>query len=247
MSKSNSSIVLIGILAVAALPIGGCAGTPPPPPVEPEKKEAAPEKKHSAVAMEYDLGSIDPSVAKAKFNALKSTWNDCFTAARKKNETLSGKLTLTIRTLKDGTVKWAYVTQTDLGDRSVEKCVIDSVKSTNFGAPMDAKEGEIKSYSYGWELDEDDRPADPGVASSVLPSIEKAKKKLDECKSKASAKGTVSATIYVKPKSGKPASIGVAIDDPSADGAIDCIVEVLSKLTYSNKSSWTIKSTVQLP
>ena len=235
---------LVTIVIASAL---GCGTTPPPAPVEPEKKEEVKDKKkNDGPSIEYDLGGVDPNVAKAKFNALKSTWNDCFADARKKNETLSGKLTLTIRTLKDGSVKWAYVTQTDLGDRSVEKCVIDSVKSTNFGAPMDAKEGEIKAYSYGWELDDDDRPADPGAASNVLPSIEKAKGKLNDCKKRASASGTVSATIYVK-KGGKPASIGIAIDDPSADGAIDCIVEVLSKLTYSNKSSWTIKSTVQLP
>ncbi len=243
MNRAVRFPLLFSLLLASA----ACGSNPPPPPVEPEKKvEPKETKKKGGPEMEYDLGAVDPNIAKQKFNSLKSTWNDCFTEAHKKNETLSGKVTITVRTLKDGSVKWVYVTQTDLGDRSVEKCVTESVKSTNFGAPLDAKEGEIKSYSYGWELDDDDRPADPGVESNVLPSIKGAKKKIDDCRSKSDAKGTISATIYVKPK-GKPASIGVAIDDPSAEGAIDCIVDVLSKLTYSNKSSWTIKSTVQLP
>jgi hypothetical protein len=197
--------------------------------------------------MEYDLGSIDPNVAKQRFDALKNEWNDCFMQAHEKNEALSGKITFTIRTNKDGSVKWAFVTHTDLGDRNVERCVIDSVKASNFGAPMDAKEGEIKEKTYGWELDGDDgRPADPGVASNVMPAIEKAKSKLQECRSNAGAQGSFEATIYVAPK-GKARSVGIAVNDPSGEAAVDCMVEVLSKLTYVNKSSYTTKVTVDLP
>ena len=245
--RLRNRCALAALAILAAIACASCGSDPKPQPVTPEVVETKPEKKKSSgPAIEYDLGGIHPTVAKQQFSALKSTWNDCFTDAHKKNEALSGKLTITVRTHKDGSVKWVYVTQTDLGDRAVEKCVTESVRGANFGPPMDAKEGEIKSYSYGWELDEDDRPADAGVASNVLPAIEKAKKKLDACREKNSAKGNFSATIYVKPK-GKPASIGVAVDDPSAEGAIDCVVEVLSKLTYKNISSWPIKATVQLP
>jgi len=223
----------------------GCGG--PPPPAPPPVAEEATKEDHPSVqpTMEYDLGSIDPNVAKKRFDALKGDWNDCFMKAHEQNEALSGKITFTIRTHKDGSVKWAFVTHTDLGDRNVERCVIDSVKATNFGEPMDAKEGEIKEKTYGWELDDDDgRPADPGVASNVMPSIAKAKGKLAECKG--TAQGSFDATIYVAPK-GKPKSIGVAVSDASGDAAIDCIVEVLSKLTYVNKSSYTTKVTVELP
>ena len=235
-------------LAAGLVLFPACGGPPPPAPPPPVAEEATKEN-HPSVqpAMEYDLGSIDPNVAKKRFDALKGEWNDCFMQAHEKNEALSGKITFTIRTNKDGSVKWAYVTHTDLGDRTVERCVLDSVKAANFGEPMEAKEGEIKDKTYGWELDGDEgRPADPGIASNVMPAIEKARSKLQECKTKSDAQGSFEATIYVAPK-GKPKSIGIAVTDPSGDAAIDCMVEVLSKLHYVNKSSYTTKVTVDLP
>jgi hypothetical protein len=236
------------VLAAAPIFIAACSAVPPPAPEPPrEEPPVASKGTGEGMNMEYDLGGIDPSVAQKRFDALKDEWNDCFHRAHEKNETLSGKISFTIRTNKDGSVKWAFVTHTDLGDHVVEQCVIDSIKATNFGPPMDAKEGEIKEKSYGWEIDgDDDRPADPGATSSVLPALQKAKGKLDACREKAGAQGGMEATIYVAPK-GKPRSVGVAISDPSAEGAIPCIVEVLSKLSYSNKSSWTTKVTVPLP
>ena len=252
MSRSMKRIVVRSVLSPLTssilVALAACGSTPPPVTPPRVAKEATAEHRPSVQpTMEYDLGSIDPNVAKQRFDALKKDWNDCFMEAHQKNEALSGKITFTICTNKDGSVKWAYVTHSDLGDRDVERCVIDSVKASNFGAPMDAKEGEIKEKTYGWELDGDDgRPADPGVASNVMPAIEKAKGKLGECKSKSDAQGSFEATVYVAPK-GKPRSIGIAVTDPSGEAAIDCMVEVLSKLTYVNKSSYTTKVTVDLP
>ena len=235
---------LLSCIAVIAL---GCGSTPPPAAPTPVVEDKPVAKPTESADIEYDLGSIDPNVAKQRFDSIKGQWNDCYAAEHEKNESLSGMIKFTVRTNKDGSVKWAYVTSTDLGDREVERCVIDSVKQQNFGPPMDAKEGEIKDKSYGWELDGDeDRPADPGDVSQVLPALKKAQKKIAECRSKSEAQGTFTATIYVAPK-GKPKSVGIAISDPSGDGAIDCIVEVLTHITYKNPSSWTTKVTVELP
>jgi hypothetical protein len=238
------SISFSFLVALAAI---GCGSSRPPVVEKPVVEEKPVEKPTETSDIEYDLGSIDPNIAQQRFDAIKGQWNDCYTAEHAKNETLAGVIKFTVRTNKDGSVKWAYVTSTDLGDREVERCVIESVKQQNFGPPMDAKEGEIKDKSYGWELDGDeDRPADPGDVSQVLPALKKAQKKISECRSKNAAQGTFTATIYVAPK-GKPKSVGVAISDPSGDSAIDCIVDVLTHITYRNPSSWTTKITVELP
>ena len=239
---------LVILLACAA----GAAACGSPPPVEAPKEEPAAdtaktEKTSAGPAIEYDLGPVDPSIWKKKVESLKSGWNDCYSHAHDKVETLEGKLSFTVRTNKDGSVKWAYVKDADLGSRVVEKCIMDSIKAENLGPPMDAKEGEIQSHNVGWELDGDaHRAADPGTQGSVLPSIEKAKGKIDSCRNKASAKGKMTATLYIA-KGGKPLSVGLAIDDPTADGAIDCVVDVLMGLKYTNKASWPTKVTVQLP
>jgi hypothetical protein len=223
----------------------GCGSSQKPveePKPEPEKVVKS---DHSGgPAIEYDLGGIDPNTWKKTVEALKPDWMECFKAAHAKHETLEGKLTFTVRTNKDGSVKWAFVKDSDLGSRVVEKCVVDSIKASNFGPPMDAKEGEMQGHTVGWPLDDEARPADPGAQGSVLPSLEKAKGKLDACRK--DGKGKMTATLYIA-KGGKPISAGVAIDDPSLDPAVDCVVEVLMKLQYVNKASWPTKVTVQLP
>ena len=236
----------VGVVA-ASCALSACGAAPPPAINKPPIEEAPAPKAKERASIEYDLGSIDPGIAKARFDAIKSEWNECYRAAHEKNEALAGMIKFTVRTHKDGSVKWAYVTATDLGDRSVEKCVIESVKLQNFGAPMDANEGEIKEKSYGWELDgDDDRPADTGDVGQVLPALKKAKKRLVDCRDKGGAQGPLTATIYVAPK-GKPKSVGIGASDPGGDAAADCLVEVLSKLTYVNKSSWVTKVTFELP
>lgn len=245
---SRSSLVvgcgpwtLLAIVSAA----GGCGS---PPPVEAPKEEVAakkaPEKTSSMPVMEYDLGPVDPNIFKKRVESLRGSWNDCYSHAHDKQETLEGKLTFTVRTHKDGSVKWAYIKDSDIGSRDVEKCVIDSIKATNFGPPTDAKEGEVQGHTLGWELDGDARAADPGAQGAVMPSIEKAKGKIESCRKGSKAKMT--ATIYVA-KGGKPLSVGLAIDDPSGDEAIDCVVSVLMGLKYVNKASWPTKVTVQLP
>lgn len=242
----GARFVLSTLLAAAALALGCGSSTPPPAAAPPPADEPAPEKHSSTPNIEYDLGPIDPGTFKKKVESLKPQWNDCYSSAHEKQETLEGKLTFTVRTNKDGSVKWAYVKESDLGAREVEKCIVDSLKAQNFGPPMDAKEGEVAGHTYGWELDGDARAADPGAQGQVMPAIEKAKSKINACRSKNDAKGKMIATLYVA-KGGKPLSAGVAVDDPSADGAIDCVVDVLMALRYSNKASWPIKVTVQLP
>lgn len=243
---STLDLRLPTLLAIATA-AAACGNTTPPP--KPPVEEEPAKQEHTASAgptIEYDLGPIDPAIWKSKLEGLKGGWTDCYLHAHEKHETLEGKLTFTVRTNKDGSVKWAYVKESDLGDRAVEKCVIDSIKATNWGPPMDAKEGEVQGHTFGWALDGDARAADPGGSETVLPAIGKAKSKLEACRAKSEAKGRMIATLYVA-KGGKPISVGVAVDDPSADAALDCVVEVLMGLKYVNKASWPIKVTVELP
>ncbi|MBI2395779.1 MAG: AgmX/PglI C-terminal domain-containing protein [Deltaproteobacteria bacterium] len=233
--------------AAAAAALIACSGnTPPPEAPKPPKTDVETDapKKGGVPAIEYDLGAVDPSVWKKKVESLKSSWNDCYLAEQKKHPVVEGKLTFTVRTHKDGSVKWAYVKQSDLGSRTVEKCIIDSIKAQNFGPPMDAKEGEVQGHTYGWALDDDDRPADPGAQDSVWPVLEKAKGKLGACRN--GSKGKMIATLYID-KGGKPLSAGVAIDDPALDASVDCVVDVLMGLKYVNKASWPTKVSVSCP
>ncbi len=235
----------LGLVALGLMP--GC-GPKPLPPDDPKPAVAVASHddrpKQGGPAIEYDLGPLDPSVFKSRLASLKSAWNDCFHEVHQRHAFIEGKVTFTLRTRKDGSVKWAFIKESDLGSRAIEKCLTDSLKAQNYGPPMDAKEGEVPSHTYGWAIDDDDRAADPGAQGNVLPSVEKAKGRIDACRK--GGKGRMIATLYVD-KGGKPVSAGVAIDDPSLADAVDCVVDVLMSLKYVNKASWPTKTTFALP
>ena len=44
-------------------------------------------------SLEYELGSIDPNVFRRRIDELKNAWNDCYSSAHDKHETLEGKVT----------------------------------------------------------------------------------------------------------------------------------------------------------
>lgn len=244
------SLVARSAVVVSVLVVASCGGKDAPPPEDPTKvtkKEEPPPDKPKGPAIEYDLGPVDPGTWKAKVAGLKGKWNDCYLAASGKNPTLEGKLTFTVRTRKDGTVKWAFVKESTLGDRTVERCILDSIREQNYGPPMDAREGEVAAHTYGWELDGDEhRPADPTSTNNVTPAIGAVKGKIAACRAKASSKGAIFATMYLA-KGGKPLSVGVQVTDAEGEAAADCIVEVLMAQKYVNKSSWTTKVGVEIP
>jgi hypothetical protein len=203
---------------------------------------AAPKKDRPAIV--YDLGDVAPDVARKNFEKLLPTWTACYEKAHAANEALGGSLTLTLRTNRDGSVKWVFVKDSDLGDRAIERCVVESVRAANWGEPVDAKEGEIRGKTVGWKNDEDEPVAVD--AGRVQPAIDKLRGKISACRADAGAKGKIRATFYVGPK-GKPLSVGFAVDDATGEAAADCLQHVLMGATYVNPSQQVTKTTVELP
>lgn len=233
-----------------ALPLAlvlGCGSSSPAPVAakgDPSSSDgpAAPKKDRPAII--YDLGDVAPDVARKNFDKLMPTWTACYEKAHAANATLGGSLTLTLRTNRDGSVKWVFVKESNLGERAIERCVVESVRAANWGEPVDAKEGEIRGKTVGWQNDEDE-PVTVDAAR-VQPAIDKLRGKISSCRAEAGAKGKIRATFYVGPK-GKPLSVGFAVDDAAGEGAADCLHGVLMGATYVNPSQQVTKTTVELP
>ncbi len=230
--------------AAAAAACGGSSVEPKAPKAPTSANDASNEPKRDRPAILYDLGDVAPDVARQNFERLTPTWTACYDKGHTANATLGGSLTFTLRTNHDGSVKWAYLKDADLGDREVERCVLDSVRASNWGAPVDAKEGEIRGKTIGWTNDEDEPVSvDSG---RVTPALSRAHGGVMACRRKAGANGKIRATFYVGPK-GKPLSVGFAVDDASGEAAADCLHDVLMGLTYVNPSQQVTKTTVELP
>ncbi len=246
MRTSSSALPRTFGLALAAA-LFGCGNSKPDPTTPKEDPSAADGPrvaKKDRPAIIYDLGDVAPDVAKKNFDKLTPAWTACYEKGHAANEALGGSLTITLRTNRDGSVKWAFVKEGDLGDRTIERCVVESVRAANWGEPVDAKEGEIRGKTVGWKNDEDEPIAVD--AARVQPGIDKLRGKISACRAEAGAKGKIRATFYVGPK-GKPLSVGFAVDDASGEAAADCLHGVLMGATYVNPSQQVTKTTVELP
>ncbi len=120
-------------LGLATVLLAACGSAPPPKAPEAVKEEAPPPQKQ--LKMQSELGTVDPDAVKRAFHQLDDQFTACQTQGMQRVEVLAGSLQFFLRIGADGTVKWAYLEQSDLGDRDTEKCLLDAVMNAHWPKP----------------------------------------------------------------------------------------------------------------
>jgi hypothetical protein len=224
-------------VTVSAL-LPACGGAPPPKAPDVVKEEAPPPQKK--LNMSSELGTVDPDAVKAAFHKLDDAFGQCQQAGLQRVEVMAGSLKFFLRIGPDGSAKWAYLEESDLGDRDTEKCMLDAVMGARWPKPDGGGDAEAR---YGLELQAPGRPATDWNPDKVAAALGKAGNALDECTSGTSGfKGT----LYVGP-GGKVLSAGVAVSSKDGAGKADCVAKVLGKMKgLPSPGSWPAKVTFGL-
>ena len=225
--------------AVTLLVLGACAfafacGSEPPPkapePVQEETHEIKPSLKTRS-----ELGTVDPDAVSAEFHKLQGQLTYCYAQGQQRIETLAGNVKFFVRIGEDGTAKWTYFEESDLGDRDTEKCLLDAVMGASWPKP-DGGDAEAR---YTMEFPAQGRPATDWDSDKVAAALGKHGEAIDDCKSGASA--NFRATMYVG-RGGKV--LGAGVQTTSRDGAdkCDCLANALRKLKgLPSPGSWPAK------
>lgn len=235
---------LAPLACLATLPFAAslCAcGGPPPQAPEPAHVEEAPRVVKPALKMRSELGTVDPAAIKKAFSSLDGAFMDCQKRSLDRVEVLSGSAKFFLRIGEDGSAKYTYLEETDLGDRQTEKCLLDAVQGAQWPKP-DGGEAEVR---YGMELPlQATRPPNDWGSDKVAGALSKHGEALDRCK--AGAAGTFQATMYVGP-GGKVIAAGVAATSRDAADKADCLAGALVKLKgLPSPGSWPAKVTFGL-
>lgn len=218
-----------------------CGGAAPPPEV-PKAAEAQEPTAPTGpkLAMDQELGSIDPGDVEKAFAKIQPSLSSCHKAALKRMDFVSGDVKLFVRLDRQGKVRYAYFEESSLGDLAFEQCLLKSLASAPWPVP-DGGEAEIRK-GFGFEPG-DGRPPTAWGPEKVLPAIDESK---DVAKCKEGISGQFVATLYVQPdgKAGKVEAAGVAV--PGVEGAdrAQCIVDALKALALPSPGSWVAKTTV---
>ncbi len=217
--------VRLGAAALVSLLVA--CGSKPPPPAVVDSTDPAPlaTSKGPKLQMSTELGSIDPKATQATIDGLQPKLQACYKKGLKKLDFLSGDLKFFLRVSEAGTVKYAFLESTDLGDREAEKCMLDVLNGAAWPKP-EGGEAEVRN-GIGFDHAGDVREPTAWTGDKLAELLGKYEPDFTKCKE--GVPGSFKVTAYVEPdgKNGKIVAVGMAPPSKEGEGKIECLVDAV--------------------
>jgi hypothetical protein len=224
---------------LAALLATSCGGEPPPKAPEAAGPPARPAV--SAMKTASELGDIDPGAVRTSFGGLDEQFADCQTRGLTRVEVLAGTVKFFLRIGSDGTAKWTYLEESDVGDHETENCLLNAVRNARWPRPSGG-DAEIR-HTMDLPL-QATRPPNEWPADKVAATLGRHGDAIDRCKG--SSHASFHATMYVGP-GGTVLAAGVASSSREGAERSDCLVKVLAAMKgLPSPGSWPAKVTFGL-
>jgi hypothetical protein len=157
-------------------------------------------------------------------------------------EFLGGSVSFFLKIDTSGKISKAYLEQSTLGDRTTEKCMLDSLRQKKWPKPVGGDHG-LARKSFDFDPPNDVRPPTAWSDSDAEPGLAKIGADVSKCKDGHS--GRFEATLYVG-TDGEVLAAGVAPPDETGEDAVDCLVDALKGAKFPSPGSWPAKVTLAL-
>jgi hypothetical protein len=225
--------------ALAVFATTGCGKQEPPR--TPEPKAATPAKKAPAkpqMKLASELGYVDPKEVDATFARTQESLLACLEQRTSVFDGVGGGFSVFLRLSDEGRVRWGHLESSTLGDRKVEKCILDVFRKTQWPRP-DQGDAEVRN-KLDFDLPEGVRPPQALAAARFQNTLGPALPKLAACRG--GEKIPVEITAYLDTK-GYVLSAGAASRDGKLNGELDCMVDVVRGLSFPSPGSYPAKVT----
>ncbi len=239
--RSAQSAVTAVPLTLACGLLSACGGSEPlpqTPTAGPTAVAPAPRHKRSGMSMTGQLGSLDQQKVDDTFTRLMTRFNGCLSQGASRVEFLGGHVKFFVRIALDGTTRWAYLSESTIGDRDTENCMLDAAKAAHWPPPVEGEGQAEKAIDF--DPSPDVRDAVPWGPDRIVRQLDAARPKLAQCTT--GTHGRYKATAYVQ-TDGSVLAAGVAPPDERGEGSSDCLVEVIKGLKFPSPGSWPAKVT----
>jgi hypothetical protein len=205
-----------------------------------------------------ELGSIDEGATNKTFQSLQDRLLGCQKDGLSRVEFLAGDAKFFLRIAQDGTVRWAFLEDSTLGDRDTEKCMLQVVSNAHWPQP-DGGEAEVqKSISFD---SGDARPPVSWASEKVAGVLQQEGNDALKCKGK--TRGVFKVTAYVQPGEagsggggghkhkhnephGKVVAVGVAPPNKDGESQADCIADAVKDWKMPSPGGYAAKVTFSL-
>ncbi len=241
MTRTVSPVwVLLALVAAA------CGGGPEPQPttVQQSDLEQEEEEEYKEVGAVGIMGTIPTMRIQERFEMKLLSFERCFREREGPLPYIGGHVEFYFRVALDGSVRWAYLRNSSVGDRETERCLLDITRRMKFPRPRGGGEAEI-----GWGFDRDPNPEvrDPVEldASSAAALVRENAEPIAACGIPSS---TVTVTAYVAP-GGQVAAAGAhsSYRGAAEDAVLDCVTEMVSGWTLPDPGSYAGKISFEVP
>jgi hypothetical protein len=228
--------------ALCAISLGAC-GVSEPPPEAPTQAAVAkkPTRPKHAMSVSGQLGSLDDRAVDQTFGRLMPRFQSCIGDGMGRVEFLGGHLRFLVRIREDGAVRWAYVSESTVGDRDTEKCMLGVIRATSWPPPIDGEGQAEKTFDF--EPSPDVRDPVPWTADRVAGALAIGRSKLAQCTR--GSRGRYHATAYVQ-TNGQVIAAGVAPPDERGEQNADCIANAVKEIKFPSPGSWPAKVTFEV-
>ncbi len=208
------------------LALTGCAGAEPilGAPKEPPREEAIDEP--SRLGYEAETGGLPEEAMEKAFASLGKDVERCVVDGSSRLDALGGRVTLSLRIDTAGRAVRVFVSESGLGDRTTEKCILEAAKERSW--PRAVGGVGVASTSF------DTTPAKDRAAldeKRVKPAIGQVRASAAKCLRE--SQGEFVVTAYLRPD-GRVQTAGLSMSDAEGDEAADCIVDVVRKVKFGH-------------
>ncbi len=191
--------------------------------------------------MEAEVGAMNESEVTSTFQRAQAKLVHCYEKGTQRVPFLGGKVRFAVRVDENGKAKTVHLSESTLGDRETERCMIDILKTTSWPSPKGGKEGRAES-GFALDPDGDVRLPVSWSESDLGKNAGAVRDAIAKCKSSAGA-GAIKATFYVD-TNGRAQTVGVSGSEPATEQAAECIVDALKAIHFSAPGSYAAKVSI---
>ena len=190
-------------------------------------------------SMESEIGGMREEDTIKAFERLGAPILDCVKQNTKRVRELGGSFVISIRVDRDGKTKWAYLSESNLGDRATERCILDLARGNEWPKPVGGEGLANRSF----QIDPERVPNDL-EPKRIKSALKYAASGFAKCRK--STRGTFTATAYVRPD-GRVFAAGIAPPREDLEETNDCFADTIKKLKFGSPGRKAAKVTFQVP
>lgn len=176
--------------------------------------------------MRSEIGGLNEEAVAKSFERMNDEVQNCFVKGTGKVNSLGGHVKMKLRIDPKGALKWAYMSESTLGDRDTEKCLLDAARAKSWPLPIGGD--GLAERAYDVDSPSPVKDLDPKKFRIALGLVGKETAK---CRKKGTWGTVFRVTSYLR-YDGMPVAVGIAPPNEKGEDVVDCMTNIIKKIKF---------------